>query len=628
MPSKRHGHIEEGNAVGVPNKRRADEAAGAVIPAHDERPAAPGDEAKNVIDELIAHVQANGARFEKIRVVGSGDERRMVVSQNVQAGEAVVELPMHSVCMVPPLLAVPDRMLEANASEVGEWWMRSPTPETKFLNPDKRARQLALVNAIRLALTSKAEPARDSGSEDSCSLSAELRLCLNETLQRDLQFGHAVFMWLEILVARHDPTHLWGNFVRTLPRDAPQPMTWSARSQTLLTGTNLAATIDMTRQKLRAIFDHIVLPAVKASPPEAFGGLARNGSGDPGVTFVDFLWARGVQISRSFPPSYGGASWTTVGCMLPILDMMNHPSVFGKDNVKFDAQSRPGTLVLVATQALDAGKEVLYNYGEKSNEQFMFSYGFCLKNNPYNSVSVRVTAERPWSTLEVAQQNNPQVSSCGAQIPRQDLYLLRAQCCMFTQLKVPFQVKVDSGRYKYAVGPVQIRSASSGGSLNTLLYAMAVLSADNEDIEIEGSPHTLVPSNDSANNTMASSKAATRTLAWAVEHFQLFPLPPSLEAITSSPANGRDQDSWESRLVSLAPTSDDVEGLAAILSCLAGVHKKLLTEAEISKTADHASIDKDRTLSLHQSGLACTFLREQLEIITDAWRALTDILGS
>lgn len=656
MPSKRRGHVEEGSELGVVpnNKRRAeDEAtrgagagagAGAVSPVQGERSAAPpGAASKNVVDELIAHVQADGAHFEKIRVVGSGDERRMVVSQSIQAGETVVELPMHSVCMVPPLLAVPDRMLEADASEVGEWWMRSPTPASKFLNTETRARQLALVNAIRVALTLKAEFSRDSGSEPtSCNLSEGLRNNLNQTLQKDLQFGHAVFMWLEILVAQRDPSHhRWGNFVRTLPRDAPQPMMWPARSRRLLHGTNLAATINTTRRNLRAIFDHIVLPAVRASPQEAFGRLTREGSSDPCVTFDDFLWARGVQISRSFPPSYGGASsWTTVGCMLPVLDMMNHPSVFGKDNVEFDTHCRPGTLVLVATRALDAGEEVLYNYGEKSNEQFMFSYGFCLKDNPHNSVSVRVDAERPWSsTPDVTQQDSPQVVSlCGVQVPRQDLFLLRAQCCMLARLKVPFQVEVDSSRYKfkYSVGPVQIRSDSNGGNLKSLLYAMAVLSADIEDIEIEGAASFVVLDDSTRSSSSAASEtpAKTRTipLACAVEHFQHFPLPASLETITSSPAtNAGDEDRWENRLVSLDPTGDDVEALAAILSCLKEAHKMMLTKAaEISEKAQPAgtSIDKDWMLTLHQSVLACTFLREQLSIISDAWRALLDILGS
>ena len=83
--------------------------------------------------------------------------------------------------------------------------------------------------------------------------------------------------------------------------------------------------------------------------------------------------------------------------MLPLMDMMNHPPANVAANTQFDVASRPGTLWLRATTDVPAGGELFYDYGRKSNEHFLFSYGFCLPNNPHNTLAVRLTAHRPWS---------------------------------------------------------------------------------------------------------------------------------------------------------------------------------------------------------------------------------------
>jgi hypothetical protein len=674
---------------------------------------------------LLQLLCAQGGRVDAIQVQEvSPSDRRIVTVGSVKDGAVLVSLPLSSVVIVPPLFDAPDSLLVVSTEEAGEWWNRPAPPVWDSLNGthhdvglENRRRllrqhiQQCLQHADERPASAVAvlEPtptpasATATGVPDlqDAGVTPSVRARLRDFLRQDLQMGHACCLWLELLVARQEPLHPWHSFCETLPRDAPQPLSWPAESRRLLAGTNLGAATEKLRASLHEVFDHIIVPVVRSSPT-AFAGLGWNsssggsssGSGSSGsssrsgggggdydgvssrrscnsssggsattgggsvdssaaaaafsFSFDAFLWARGVQVSRSFPPQLCGAPWTTVGCMLPLLDMMNHPhpASAAANNTTFDTTSDVTRLLLRATQHLPAGAEVCYNYGEKSNEQFMFSYGFCLRKNPHNAVTISATAQRP-------------VPPPTDEAPlREHKYLVHAQRYLLGQLGLVHDIEEVVGQalagvdgttgngdggdggaggvgggsgsgsghggdegggggggvpgfggghsspaspqgtagvsqvlLKCSVGPflLGLSRGVDEPSVYKLLSALALLQADADDFLVD----------------VADEE---RTLCWVAEHASRFPLPPPASTPGSSPALA----GWEAGLHVVSPTIDDVQTLRSLIACEAGKYQAALdglVGATVTVDASHASLSR-------------TYLEENLIVLAEACEAL------
>jgi hypothetical protein len=130
---------------------------------------------------------------------------------------------------------------------------------------------------------------------------------------------------------------------------------------------------------------------------------------DSFFTTESLSWARGHFLSRRFPNSkfyrswkgdpaaepihhlagYGGKTCT----FIPVLDLMNHSPI--KKNTCTVDLSDDGMYVSINTGELplESGDEFYYCYGEElSNEVLLQGYGFCLPDNPNDTVSVRINA--------------------------------------------------------------------------------------------------------------------------------------------------------------------------------------------------------------------------------------------
>ena len=84
----------------------------------------------------------------------------------------------------------------------------------------------------------------------------------------------------------------------------------------------------------------------------------------------------------------------SAGCLLPLFDLLNHRS-----GQRLTLTATPpggaaaGSVTFTTDIGLDAGSELCNNYSNRSNEDLLFCYGFCLRDNPHDGASIRVGEE-------------------------------------------------------------------------------------------------------------------------------------------------------------------------------------------------------------------------------------------
>ncbi|CAN8073328.1 unnamed protein product [Agarophyton chilense] len=124
------------------------------------------------------------------------------------------------------------------------------------------------------------------------------------------------------------------------------------------------------------------------------------------VSFELFCWASSNVVSRAFgiPPTSKLARKPVEFALFPMLDMANG-SVHVPTKILYDDTSDCVRIIIGLSFA--PGEQVYVSYGSKSNEDFMFFYGFVEGNNPSNTVTI--TDFREWM-LQLAHKEPSQSS--------------------------------------------------------------------------------------------------------------------------------------------------------------------------------------------------------------------------
>lgn len=81
------------------------------------------------------------------------------------------------------------------------------------------------------------------------------------------------------------------------------------------------------------------------------------------------------------------ASTSDFPVLFPGLDIGNH-----SNDAKIDYIFDPGRFEIKTNTATVAGEEVFNNYGPKGNDELLLGYGFCIPQNPYNTVPLLLKA--------------------------------------------------------------------------------------------------------------------------------------------------------------------------------------------------------------------------------------------
>jgi len=176
-------------------------------------------------------------------------------------------------------------------------------------------------------------------------------------------------MWVWMASEREDNDSPWFPYLSSLPYPAPDPINWGPSLRQQMSGILLAHVCEVEQSLLCLA--------------EKLQGI---------VTFEGLKWARGTHRSRRFQDTLCGLSLgdCTGGCgvMIPLLDMANH-----SPTADVAWPHNESKVCLRVNYPIAAGQEVFNNYGPKGNEALLFDFGFCLRDNLHDSVSLCLCVE-------------------------------------------------------------------------------------------------------------------------------------------------------------------------------------------------------------------------------------------
>ncbi|KQK19647.1 uncharacterized protein LOC100842937 [Brachypodium distachyon] len=250
-----------------------------------------------------------------------------------------------------------------------------------------------------------------------------------------------LLVMLFLMAERLRPTSLWKPYLDMLPSTFGSSVWFSDDELAELEGTTLHRATVMQRKSLQTLFDDKVKGLV-----EELLRVDESGSSSE-VQFEDFLWANSIFWTRALniplPHSYvfpgsvneqqtrtgevlGDSSITIqqetditaksnsgdensesrnmesiwVEGLVPGIDFCNHNvkalATWEVDSVG-DTTGVPASMYLMLAQAgnssVEAGTEILINYGNKGNEELLYLYGFVVDNNPDDYLMVHYPVE-------------------------------------------------------------------------------------------------------------------------------------------------------------------------------------------------------------------------------------------
>ena len=214
-------------------------------------------------------------------------------------------------------------------------------------------------------------------------------------------------------------------YLKSLSKVPPNLSAWSQSLRDELIGSNVYAVLDESGNgdnvdgNVRVVHTLLVkLDRIRnvlkenttMTEDSVVCGILLEASESSIFTTTSISWARGHFLSRRFPALLDKFRNTTVettnhlagygnatSMFVPVLDLMNHTPV--KANACTIEITPDYLQVSTGDTDLAKGDELFYCYAEggQSNEVLLQGYGFCLPNNPADTVSVKIcgTSETP-----------------------------------------------------------------------------------------------------------------------------------------------------------------------------------------------------------------------------------------
>ena len=207
--------------------------------------------------------------------------------------------------------------------------------------------------------------------------SSPLGLAISATIdsQTALKQPNPLFVfWLYIASGRDDPNHPKHAYLSSLPSALADVSSWTLSSaETLqLKGTNLGVAIDKSNSELQSELEQYH-DFFRAAHPLLFSK----------ITIENIRWAKSMYRSRGFPSSLlppnpvSDSTYDGVGILLPLLDMFNH-----KRRTKIEWRGTSTAIQFVNGGDKIVGEaQIFNNYGGKSNDSLLISYGFAIADN-------------------------------------------------------------------------------------------------------------------------------------------------------------------------------------------------------------------------------------------------------
>ncbi|KAA8911325.1 hypothetical protein FN846DRAFT_450492 [Sphaerosporella brunnea] len=165
----------------------------------------------------------------------------------------------------------------------------------------------------------------------------------------------------------------WYPYLRILPREFNTPLYFSDADLKFLVGCNLSPSAVEERRAIWKGEWKEGLEALKSAGEESVAEY----------TWELYLWAATIFSSRSFPGNFVDKAHDSP-VLFPILDALNHQPC-----KRITWQIGTEEVAFLSVDAIAAGVEVYNNYGPKGNEELLMGYGFCIPENPAETVALR-----------------------------------------------------------------------------------------------------------------------------------------------------------------------------------------------------------------------------------------------
>ena len=207
-------------------------------------------------------------------------------------------------------------------------------------------------------------------------------------LRRGVVDERLAVMCFFMIERRRGEESAWKEYIDSLPRAYDAPLSFSDEElERELSGTTVYAPVKAQKAHVKKMFEECVRPAMRELTQ------ADNAAGSslhmlPDVSEKEFAWAFQTFWSRALAIPVGAGGSVTVDSVVPGVDMVNH-APRARANARWEHvedSSRPdgGYVALVSAppnRTMKDGEEIFINYGDKSNEELLFTYGFALKDN-------------------------------------------------------------------------------------------------------------------------------------------------------------------------------------------------------------------------------------------------------
>ena len=244
-----------------------------------------------------------------------------------------------------------------------------------------------------------------------------------------------ILVWLNMVCwykTDYDADNIYSSkHLRALSKEPPNVSSWPSYLQDLLIGTNIYSVLDVSGKNDNTLGNvHVILKALSIVEEVRQFILLTNANNsnnnnnnndddddDDSKAIHNFFipegtsifnkesigWARGHFVSRRFPelkPSKFIKDLTqqnqhTIGygdrlsCFIPLLDLMNHnPEMSSTCTVSLEDTDT--VVIRIGTKGVKSGEELIYRYGNLSNETLLQGYGFCLEDNGQDAISFRI----------------------------------------------------------------------------------------------------------------------------------------------------------------------------------------------------------------------------------------------
>ncbi|CAA21252.1 ribosomal lysine methyltransferase Set10 [Schizosaccharomyces pombe] len=165
----------------------------------------------------------------------------------------------------------------------------------------------------------------------------------------------------------------WYGYIEYLPKTFNTPLYFNENDNAFLISTNAYS----AAQERLHIWKHEYQEALSLhpSPTERF-------------TFDLYIWSATVFSSRCFSSNLIYKDSESTPILLPLIDSLNHKP---KQPILWNSDFQDEKSVQLISQELVAkGNQLFNNYGPKGNEELLMGYGFCLPDNPFDTVTLKV----------------------------------------------------------------------------------------------------------------------------------------------------------------------------------------------------------------------------------------------